>query len=1025
MEVVMSITKINKRVVCFIWVLAVTLLFTAGCTMNETRPDGDLVSQPDVVASAESSVELISVVGMGEAILIEASDSFRYTSFMLTDPPRIFIDLPAVNIDKVQNLIDLKNEYITSVTASSYGEVGEMIGRIEIELKEGVAYEVKSGEDSLLVEFRFVMGGGEVEDVAQSDGSVVSAWDLGSVSDEVAVEDGVGVESSDFESDVQESSMEAATTIVDLKFSSEGDSTVVRIITDGDVGNYNSFGLDDPTRVVVDIWGVDSSLYEKTIDVDSDILERIRLGAHDDKVRFVFDSSNETVPYYSVAKDERTLVVTMSLQPIEEPPVGEEQMAAVSDSSDWNLPLEEEVSDTAEEVVEEVAEEVVEETYVERGGEEEEEPMPLVAQVPVEVAVDDTTDEDMDVVDDIDIIDTSSALEEAADIDAFEFKPFAPEPFEETREIVRKESVDVQDVKFRLMGDVARLSIVNSDTARFRIKESDDGKVINIDIFNAFIPDKLMSTLDASALGSPVATISSYQAHTEPVGNVRIIVKLNERVPYDILRDGNVINVDFPLMSWVQKDKVESEGTEKAIIDDDVLGIEDEKADDFSRKYTGRRINIDMVDAEVTDMLKLLAEVSDLNIIASDEVKGSITLRLKDVPWDQAFDLILKIKGLGSIQDGNVVRVAPVARIREERESVLAAKKAAMKLEELSTEYIRINYDKAASLSTQLETLLSDRGSITVHEPTNTIVVRDVRAAIKDIRGYINKVDIPIQQVLIEARIVEATSSFARDLGVQWGVDFRNTGNNFTTSSFGSVADQFGQWSPQPSQQTGTLTGGGTYNVDKENFTADAGVTNYAVNLPATGTAGTLGALGFILGKTGANPMILDLRISAGEQKGLVKTISRPRIITMDNKEAKIEQGESIPFETSTVDGSATTFIDANLSLIVKPQITPDGSVLMEIKASRNSIGSFRNSAGEPSINRKEASTHVLVRNGETTVMGGIIVSDTNNSEKGIPFFKDVPVLGWLFKSKSITDTQTELLIFITPTILTRDDGGS
>ena len=176
--------------------------------------------------------------------------------------------------------------------------------------------------------------------------------------------------------------------------------------------------------------------------------------------------------------------------------------------------------------------------------------------------------------------------------------------------------------------------------------------------------------------------------------------------------------------------------------------------------------------------------------------------------------------------------------------------------------------------------------------------------------------------------------------------------------------------------------------------------------------------MGFVFGTSGDNPMILDLRLTAGEQAGLLKTISRPRITTLNNKEAKIEQGESIPFETTSASGTATTFIDANLSLTVTPHITPDGSVLMKIKASRNSIGTFKTSTGEPSINKKEAQTEVLVRDGETTVIGGIVISDSLDSDSGIPYLKDIPLLGWLFKSKSVSDKQTELLIFITPTIL-------
>ncbi|MBE9528529.1 MAG: type IV pilus secretin PilQ, partial [Proteobacteria bacterium] len=191
-----------------------------------------------------------------------------------------------------------------------------------------------------------------------------------------------------------------------------------------------------------------------------------------------------------------------------------------------------------------------------------------------------------------------------------------------------------------------------------------------------------------------------------------------------------------------------------------------------------------------------------------------------------------------------------------------------------------------------------------------------------------------------------------------------------------------------------------------------------AVNMPATGTAGTLGALGFMLGRAGTNPLLLDLRLTAGEQAGKLRTISRPRIITMDNKQAEISQGEKIPFETVSASGTTTTFVDASLRLIVTPHITPDGSVLMKIVATRNSIGAIRSGSGDPSINTKEASTEVLVRDGETTVIGGIVVSDTNDTSKGVPFLKDIPMLGWLFKSSSVSDSQTELLIFITPTIM-------
>ena len=588
------------------------------------------------------------------------------------------------------------------------------------------------------------------------------------------------------------------------------------------------------------------------------------------------------------------------------------------------------------------------------------------------------------------------------------------------------EIVDIKSVNFRkVSGNGGMLSIATSGSPVYKVIESNEGLTLTLDISNAAIPEELKMTLDASELNTVVSSVSSFEPSAlggEATHNVRVLVKLNEKAAYTVKESNGTINVAFAASRAVKAVPTVT-GTPAPVIEIPVVKpLED--ASMQPRKYKGPNIDIDMIDAQITDILKLLAEVSDKNIVASEEVRGTITLRLKNIPWEQTFDLILQAKGLDSVEEGNVIRVAPRERLRKEKEELLAAKKAEEKQEDLQTEYIRINYDKASTLAPQIKSVLSDRGVPTVHEATNTLIIRDTKAGIAAAKDYIKQVDKPTPQVLIEARIVEAETSFARDLGIQWGVDTRVPGSTHTskvhTAMFGS-SSQLGQVAPYPdgSQQTGV----GIVS-DKAAFISDAGVSNYAVNLPATGTAGTLGALGFILGKTGANPMILDLRISAGEQQGHVKTISRPRIITMNNKEAKIEQGESIPFETSSASGTATSFIDANLSLTVTPQITPDGSVLMSIKASRNSIGTFRTSAGKPSINKKEATTNVLVKNGETTVIGGIIVSDSSTSERGIPLLKDIPVLGWLFKAKSISDSQKELLIFITPTIVEEKTAG-
>jgi type IV pilus assembly protein PilQ len=409
--------------------------------------------------------------------------------------------------------------------------------------------------------------------------------------------------------------------------------------------------------------------------------------------------------------------------------------------------------------------------------------------------------------------------------------------------------------------------------------------------------------------------------------------------------------------------------------------------------FTGQKISLDFQDAEVSNVLRLIADVSDLNLVVGDEVKGKTTLKLFNVPWDQALDIILKSKGLGQVREGNIIRIDSNSNIAKQQDEAAKAKDAQTKAEDLKTAIIPINYAKAADLSTTLKKNLSSRGELTVNEPTNSLIAKDVERVIKDIQQLIKLLDLPNPQVLIETRIVQANTNFARDLGVQWGASFKET----------SGVNQFG------------LNAGATGGINAQ---APA----FAVNLPATGAAGPVGNIGFQFGRlTGVNPVNLDLRVSAGEALGETKLISSPRIVTMDNKEALIQQGDSIPYETVSDRGTQTQFVDATLNLTVTPHITPNGSVIMKIKATKNAIGSFTSTrTGAPSISKREASTEVMVQDGETTVIGGIFETSKTESVTGVPWIYRVPVIGWFFKRESVSTTNQELLIFITPTIVKR-----
>ncbi|MBI3609047.1 MAG: type IV pilus secretin PilQ [Nitrospirae bacterium] len=408
--------------------------------------------------------------------------------------------------------------------------------------------------------------------------------------------------------------------------------------------------------------------------------------------------------------------------------------------------------------------------------------------------------------------------------------------------------------------------------------------------------------------------------------------------------------------------------------------------------YSGQKISLDFQDAEVSNVLRLIADVSGLNMVVGEEVKGKVTLKLFNVPWDQSLDITLKSKGLGQVREGNIIRIDTNANIAKQQDEAAKAKEAQVKAEDLKTLIIPINYAKAADLSTTLKKNLSSRGELTVNEATNSLIAKDVPQNIADIQQLIKLLDLPTPQVLIETRIVQANTNFARDLGVQWGLSAKDTfgGNQLGLNAGPSSADPFG-----------------------------GQVSNFAINLPASGGAGSVGNLGFTLGHlTGRNPFNLDVRLSAGEASGETKIISSPRVVTLDNREAVIQQGDSVPFETVSDKGTQTQFVDATLNLTVTPHITPNGSVIMKIKATKNAIGDFRSRLGAPSISKREAATEVMVQDGETTVIGGIFETSKSETETGVPWLAKIPGLGWLFKRQSVSDQNRELLIFITPTVV-------
>jgi type IV pilus assembly protein PilQ len=428
-------------------------------------------------------------------------------------------------------------------------------------------------------------------------------------------------------------------------------------------------------------------------------------------------------------------------------------------------------------------------------------------------------------------------------------------------------------------------------------------------------------------------------------------------------------------------------------------------------RFQGRRIDLDLKDADVHNVLRLLADVGKVNIVTADNVSGSVTIRMRNVPWDQALDVVLQSKSLGMVRRGNIIRVAPLADLEKEREMQIARRRQELQLAPLETRLVPVSYADAQDLQARARELLSGRGSVAVDGRTNVLIARDVSGTLDQVEELIRSLDTQTPQVLIEARIVEATSRYLREIGIQWGGDaaFSAATGNPTGLAF-----------PNSVGLAGGASDNNTPTQGLSPFQNTVQNPNFAVNLPATVGAGAGGALGLTLGSVDNN-FNLNLRLSAAEQSGMVRILSSPRILTLDNHEARISQGTLIPFSQVSAQGVQTTFQEAKLQLLVQPHVTADGSVSMHVKINRDEPDFNQTSArGDPTILKREAETDLLVMDGNTAVIGGVYQRNTGRNINQVPFFGDIPLLGLLFQRRNATDIRGELVIFLTPRIVNR-----
>ena len=418
------------------------------------------------------------------------------------------------------------------------------------------------------------------------------------------------------------------------------------------------------------------------------------------------------------------------------------------------------------------------------------------------------------------------------------------------------------------------------------------------------------------------------------------------------------------------------------------------------KEYAGRRISLDFKDVDVRDVLRLIADVSDLNIIAGDEVAGNVTIRLVDVPWDQALDVILLTKGLGFVRVGNVLRIAPGDTLKSEDEARLQERRAKEKLEDLVVKLQPVNYANVKEVQKLVKRLLTPRGTVDVDERTNTVIIKDISSVIDEATALTKAIDTQTPQVMIEARIVEANLDFSQEIGLEWGA--------------GS----------QPDEDEEDFTIGGIKPITKQSGAFPFnGANNVVVSNPITLTPTGLVNLGAFLLDDRFN---VDVRLAAAELNGEGKVISSPRVVTLDNREAMIEQGVSIPFQTFENGDAQLEFIDAVLSLKVTPHITADRSIIMAIEVTRNAPdNSVETPTGSPAIAKNQAKTETLVKDGQTLVLGGIYVIDTAENESRVPYLWKLPILGEAFKNRGVRDRRKELLIFVQPSVVVSPQAAS
>jgi type IV pilus secretin PilQ/predicted competence protein len=998
---------------------ALLAIGTAGCAGS-----GSATAQASATDQGVSDVQ-IEHDGDDTIVMLMGPDHPVFTAFGQPNPERVIIDLSSSS-DQAIAPVMVNDGLVAEVSVSPYSTgTGSAMTRVEVLLETSANHEVTAVPGGLAVRISADQNAGAFDTSADwADDTETESFDPWETSEAESTTDAV------------EAAEEppAATQFTGMDVEETSDGTLLKLWANGMVSSVMTFTLDDPARLVIDLLDLENGADLSTVEMDSDLVSRVRVGEHADKIRVVVDGGSAADPFDGrrVIPTATGLVVALGR--------GSEIDAALAMATEAAAPLEvaETVSDEATDAdptevadvwpTDEADSAPTEVADVWPTDEADSAPTEVTDAWPAE------SDDSAEMVADADEgsdLETDSAASQTAETDDGETSIAGwTEPVDLPVEVVADsapESADaavteqeaqltaIYGIEFDGQDNRDRIVVLGDSPVDYEMFEPTSETVI-ISLMNAKIDPEAAVRITPDP-GGPVSLVTAFEQPEMETPEVRLVVQRAADLQPQISRRGSLLIIDFPHTGdmavappAMTQDQAMGAQANLANVPASIPGtdgleekpwrspaeapdsypaaFESESSIDIltpgglsaTKQYRGRRISLDFKDVDIADVLRLIAEVSELNVIAGDDVKGQVTVRLVDVPWDQALDVVLLTKGLGFMRIGNILRIAPSVEIQQEEEMRLQERRSLERLEDLVVKLQPVNYADVAQVAKMVKQLLTpDRGTITTDVRTSTLIIKDIPSVIAEATALVKAIDTQTPQVMIEAKIVEASLDFSRE----FGVDLR--ANKESVNGFGgSIFD--------PTHM-------------------DA----LALNPITANPNGLMHMTGGVLGDL----FDLDVLLYAAEVNGEGKVISSPRVATLDNTKATIEQGVSIPFQTFENGDAQLEFVDAVLKLEVTPHITSNKSIIMKIAVKRNAPDdSVFTLTGSPAIAKNQVKTETLVKDGQTLVLGGIYVISDSNRQSRVPYLHKIPILGAMFRNDEISDSRKELLIFVTPTII-------